>query len=427
MHCAGIDEQNSTRVSIVRAGKLCKLLGETMIKPSPAQVKLWYMALTTLAFAVVIGAVLVSFYWLSQVAGLLQPVLVPVAVAVVIAYLLDPVVDWLGRKTRLSRVGATSVVFVALFACAAGFLLWIIPAAYHQGTFVVNNFPQYSQRVQNVAVNAVAEIQKWSELPIFRKPEEGEQRDALTNYAATAISDGARWLQDKAPEFANSAGRFATRSLGGVLGAFGFILSMVLVPIFLFFFLVDGHRIGANWGTYLPLRASPFKAEIVSLVGEINQYLIAFFRGQMLVSLIDGALIAIALSIMGMDFAILIGLMVGILGLIPYAGVFISWIPAVLIAAAQFNDWQHPLAVTIIFLLVNNLDGMFIAPRIVGESVGLHPLTVIISVLCWSLILGGLLGALLAVPLTATLKVLLRRYFWAVPGSSPPVESGPSP
>jgi predicted PurR-regulated permease PerM len=97
----------------------------------------------------------------------------------------------------------------------------------------------------------------------------------------------------------------------------------------------------------------------------------------------------------------------------------ICYIPAVIIAAAQFGDWTHPLIVTAIFILANNIDGMFIAPKIVGESVGLHPLTVIVSVLAWSLILGGLLGALLAVPLTATIKVLLKRYFWDRPPSSP--------
>lgn len=141
-------------------------------------------------------------------------------------------------------------------------------------------------------------------------------------------------------------------------------------------------------------------------------------------SLIDGAIIAVALLVMRMEFAVLIGLMVGILGLIPYAGVIISWVPAVIIAASQWNDWTHPIIVTVIFLVVNNLDGLVIAPRIVGESVGLHPLTVIVSVLVWSIVLGGLLGALLAVPLTATMKVVLKRYFWDKPGpeaaTSPP-------
>ena len=135
--------------------------------------------------------------------------------------------------------------------------------------------------------------------------------------------------------------------------------------------------------------------------------------------MIDGVMIATALLVMGLDFAVLFGLMVGVLGLIPYLGMMITWIPAVIVAGAQYQDWAHPFWVTVIFIVANNIDGMVIAPKIVGDSVGLHPLTVILSVLAWSLILGGLLGALLAVPLTATLKVLLKRYFWDKPLEAP--------
>ena len=398
-----------------------------MMKPSSTQVRIWHLAITTLAVAVIVGAVCYVLYWLSHVAGLLQPVLIPIAVAVVIAYLLDPGVNFICRKTRWSRLRGTIIVFALFFVGILGLSLWIMPAGFHQGSEFLKNLPQYSDKAQKVVLGAVDQIQKLAALPIFQKPHDGAAVDPLTTYASSAINNASLWFQEKAPDLAASTGRFLSRSLGGVLGAFGFVLSLVLVPIFLFFFLKDGPRIGENWASYLPLRASPFKEEIVSLVQEINQYLIAFFRGQMLVSLIDGALIGLCLLAMGMNFAVLIGLMVGILGLIPYAGVLISWIPAVLIATAQFSDWQHPLAVTVIFIVVNQLDGLVFAPRIVGESVGLHPLTVIISVLCWSLILGGLLGALLAVPLTATLKVLLRRYFWDVPAVGKPagVEPGP--
>jgi predicted PurR-regulated permease PerM len=83
-----------------------------------------------------------------------------------------------------------------------------------------------------------------------------------------------------------------------------------------------------------------------------------------------------------------------------------------LIAAFQFGDWTHPLLVTATFIVIQNLEGMFYAPRIVGKSVGLHPMTVIVSIFVWGLLIGGLLGPLLAVPLTATVKVLLARYVW---------------
>jgi len=128
---------------------------------------------------------------------------------------------------------------------------------------------------------------------------------------------------------------------------------------------------------------------------------------------VDGTLIGSALTLfVGLNFAPLIGVLVVILTMIPYIGIVICWIPAVLIAAFQFGDWTHPLAVTAIFIIIQNLEGMFYAPRIVGNSVGLHPMTVIVSIFVWGLLIGGLLGPILAVPLTATIKVLLMRYVW---------------
>ena len=301
-------------------------------------------------------------------------------------------------------------------ALIAGILIWIIPAVYRQGNTFVKAYPVYSKKVQALVLGSIESIQKLTETTIFREPSEFEQPgDKFSAIVAKSINDAGAWLQQKAPDFALESGKFLQKSVGGFLGVFGFMLSMILVPIFLFFFLKEGPSIAQNWSRYLPLRASPLKREIVALVSEVNSYLISFFRGQLIVSLIDGAMIAAALLLMGLDFAVLIGLMVGLLGLVPYIGIMICWIPAVVIAAAQFNDWWHPFIVTIIFILANWIDGMIVAPKIVGDSVGLHPLTVILSVLAWSLILGGLLGALLAVPLTATLKVLLKRYFWDRP------------
>jgi len=160
---------------------------------------------------------------------------------------------------------------------------------------------------------------------------------------------------------------------------------------------------------------------VVSALEEINGYLIAFFRGQLLVSMINGTVTGLLLVVFGLDFGILIGLMLCFLGIIPYLGIILCWLPAVIIAAVQGGAgtwipgdpwWFFPAVVTAIFFLVQQVDGLFVTPKIVGESVGLHPMTVIASVFVWSLLLGGLLGAILAVPLTATLKVLLRRYIW---------------
>jgi predicted PurR-regulated permease PerM len=383
------------------------------MSPTPFQKKMFWAAITAVSF-VAIGAVLTLLGWLIfHGIWYLQPILVPIAIAAILAYLLDPVVVWLERR-RLSRTMSVIAVFSVSIAVVAGILIYIIPAVGNQGQQLATRMPEYIERAQALIDQTIENAKRLAELPIFQRPENpAAGTTSFNGYLATAIDEGVAWLQTKLPDIAVAAGTFLQRSVGGFLGVFGFLLSLILVPIFLFFFLKEGHAISQNWSKYLPLRASPLKSEIVSLLNEINNYLINFFRGQLLVSLIDGLLIGLCLLIIvRLEFSLLIGLMVGLLGLIPYLGMMICWIPAVIIAAAQFGDWWHPVLVTIIFIAANNIDGMFIAPKVVGDSVGLHPLTVIISVLGWSLILGPLLGALVAVPLTATFKVLLKRYFW---------------
>lgn len=381
-----------------------------MISPSRFQWKTWWAALTVLALGIIIYGIFTAGGYVLRGIGFLQPVVLPLAIAGIMAYLLDPVVTFLtGRGFR--RLWAVITVFLAILLIFASIVVWVVPAIQRQSENFRQNLPTYSQRAQTLLKSTAENIKSLALR--FQAPTEGEEKlDPFNTALHNGISEGIAAIQSKAGEILGNAGGILQKGLGGALGALGFLLSLVLVPVFLFFFLNDGPQIAANWSNYLPLRASPLKSEIVSLLSEINGYLISFFRGQLLVSMVDGALIAVCLLVMGLDFAVLIGLMVGILGLIPYAGILICWIPAVLIATFQFGDWGHPLAVTIIFILVNQIDGLFIAPKIVGESVGLHPLTVIISVLAWSLVLGGLLGALLAVPLTATLKVVLKRYFW---------------
>ncbi|MFV0415968.1 MAG: AI-2E family transporter [Chthoniobacterales bacterium] len=382
--------------------------------PTPFQKRICWSALTLLAFVFIVFVIVGTIFLSTRIVGFLQPVLLPVAVSAILAYLLDPVVKWICSRGA-SRMVATILVFCAFLLGVIGIGLWIGPPVYRQGVELVHKFPETSRKAQNVFINTREYLLKWSGSEHSSEGELMEERDEISKYVADSMRVSMAWLQEKLPNIAFGVGNFLTRSLGGFLGIFGVVLSMVLVPIFLFYFLKDGPSIAENWSNYIPLKSSPLKTEIVSLLNEINDYLIAFFRGQMLVSLIDGALIAILLIVFGIDYAVLIGLMVGILGIIPYAGTLICWIPAVIVAAAQFGNWQMPLLVTVIFIAVNQLDGLFIAPRIVGGSVGLHALTVIISVIGWSVVLGGLLGALLAVPLTATFKVLLRRYFWDRP------------
>ena len=383
------------------------------IQPGPWQRSLWYAALTALALVALVAVVAGAIYLVGYAAAFLQPLLIPVVAAVILTYLLGPVVDRL-CSFGLGRTWAVVVLFLAIGLGFTGIGLWVGPILWDQTSQFGQTLPDQASRGQELLLATLEWVRglQQSLQPVPVLGEERSMRDELWAWAAGYIQSLITWLQERLPEILSAVGGFLQRSAGGFLGVAGVAVSLFLVPLFLFFFLKDSAKFAAEWRQYIPLPASPLRDEVASLLDEINGYLVRYFRGQFTVSIIDGVLIGSALLFMGLNFALLIGLAVALLALIPYVGLTICWIPAVLIAAAQFGDWTHPLIVTAIFVGMSNLESFFIAPRVVGDSVSLHPLTVILSVLIWSLVLGVLLGALLAVPLTATLKVLLQRYVW---------------
>lgn len=378
--------------------------------PTPWQRKTLWTAVTLLSLTVILAVVAAFLYVFGTIVGFLQPLLLPVAVAGILAYLLDPVVNRFCRWWRLSRTAGVGVVFALFTGLTALLFVLVVPEIWGQTARLAAKAPE-------VFMAAKRNITAWIETV-----QTGGAQNVLLEEAEKLVRlHWADWLQQ--------LWAFVQSNIGGFLGGFGFLLGFLLVPVYLFFMLKHSASIAAHWSEYLPLRASAFRDEVVAVLTEVNGYLINFFRGQMLVSLIDGVLTGLALQfIVGLDYSFVIAALVAALGIIPYLGIVLSLIPALLVAAAQFGDWQHPLLVLGIFLAVQNLDGILIAPKIVGDSVGLHPMTVILSVIAWSLVLKGLLGTLLAVPLTATLKVLFRRYIWVHLGrQSRSGESSPAP
>ena len=365
--------------------------------PTPWQKKILWGALTALALAVIGALVVFLIIGARRVLGYLQPLLIPVAVAGILAFLLNPVVD-LFVKWGARRGAAVTVVFALVFLPLALIGLWVAPEISQQSGEFAEKLPGYIGHGREVITAQLDSFVRWFNV---RFPE--------TPYLAQATE----WVQMQLPGLPLKMWNFISGGVQGFLGAAGFLLGLVLVPIYLYYFLMNAEPISRRWSDYLPLRASPFKSELVNCLNEINSSLIAFFRGQILVTIIDGTLIGLALFALGVKLSLLIGLMVAVLQIIPYLGIALCWLPAVLIAFAQPSGGLHlAFWVCVVFFSVLQLEGYFISPKIVGEAVGLHPMTIIVSMFAWTLLVGGLLGALLAVPLTATLKVLLRRYVW---------------
>ena len=465
--------------------------------PTPWQRKTMWTALATVSVAAMLVLAYKFIYYFSEAMAYLQPILVPFAIAGVLAYLLEPLV------ARLVRFGTTRRrAVVAVFAVTSlafvGIMFWIVPTVSAQTAKLAKKVPQITKQVRHGIASFALEMREKYGLRVIpdelyeitkpppaitpepkpAEPDKAKTPPAPATPAATEkppptdtpppatpaaepdpktaaappttthgspnpeevirnISTG-EWLNKALPRIFESVWGFFNSSLGGFLGLFGFLLSLIIVPLYLFYILAESPHIAASWTKYVPLRASKFKDEVVACLIEVNSYLIAFFRGQLVVSTINGIATGTLLGIVGLDFGILIGLGLCFLGIIPYIGITLCWIPAVIIASVQGGSWLvpataawwvFPLVVTGVFVVVQQVDGLFVTPRIVGERVGLHPVTVIFSVFFWTLLLGGLLGAILAVPLTAASKVLLRRYVWErtlvapAAGNVPPAET----
>jgi predicted PurR-regulated permease PerM len=435
--------------------------------PTLWQRKTMWAALTAL-FVVMLITIAGSVVWIAaNVIGFLQPILIPVAIAVILAYLLEPLITKLTTQ-GLSRTKAVLAVFTIAILSIGVLIAWLAPIVSMQAASVARELPQYTLKARDQVVDLIFRYDHAFGNPAGKREKGSTPTSGFVNWllasptpaaspkpspalspssaaaaavvaanpsvspetretispALTTLTSADRqriqeWVQKQLPNLERQLPYLSEKiwvllkqSIGGFLGVTGFLLSLVMVPIYLFFLLKETPAIERSWREYLPLRNSPLKDEVAAVLSQINNYVIAYFRGQLLVCLIDGLLIGTALFCVGLNFAPLIGLLVVVLTMIPYIGIVLCWVPAVLIATAQWGDWTHPLIVTGVFLIVQNLEAIFIAPRIVGNSVGLHPMTVIVSIFIWGLLIGGLLGPILAVPLTATIKVLLARYVW---------------
>ena len=382
----------------------------TIPPPTEKQAKILWASFTTLAIGILITFTALLMIGVGWIANALSSVLIPLAIAGIIAYLLDPVVDWCHKKRGMKRHNAIILVFVTSILLVGGLLASIVPALIDEATNLKTEFPKqakiFQQKVNSLVQtntsntstntpnnNLLLNLPKWAQSVGLTNEKAGE-------FGVVAVSNVSSWLLEQ---------------LKKITKIFGFLAGLVLVPVYVFYFLLEKRAIKSNWKDYLPVRKSKIKDEIVFVLHSINECLIVFFRSQVLVAMCVGTLLTIGFLVLGLEYAILLGVMAGILGIIPYLGVALSIIPAFILSMVQFvpNDgWLYPILILIWFVAVQAMEGLFISPKIIGDRVGLHPLTIIVAVMVGTTLLGGILGGVLAIPITAALRVLMFRYVW---------------
>ena len=314
---------------------------------------------------------------------LLRGALLPFVAGMAIAYFLDPAADRL-EKWGCSRTLATTIITLAFALVVIALIVLIVPVIQKQVTDLIDNLPQYADALKGALSRLIGVLQ--DRLP----PDQAANlRDTITQH----IGDGLKWL----------GGLIAGIWSGGV--ALAGILSLIFVtPVVTFYLLKDWDRMVAKIDSWLPRDNAEVIREQMRL---IDQRLAGFVRGQSLVCLSLGAFYAVALSIAGLKFGLVVGLAAGILSFIPYVGTIVGFVSSVGLALVQSDDWQYHLLIVGIFVVGQVMEGNFLSPKLVGDRVGLHPVWIIFALFAGAALLG-FLGVLLAVPVAAMIGVLGR-------------------
>ena len=331
-------------------------------------------------------------FWLAAAAvfllvlWLLNDILLPFVVGMVVAYFLDPVVVRL-QRLGLSRTMATTAVTVVAVLLSVGIAMAILPPLFGQLQALIVKAPEY-------VVKAALRIQPLLE-PLL----------ARLGLQPLSVQD----LQSQAAQWAGKAFAIAGGVAGGVAQGGVAIINLLgllfITPVVTFYLLRDWEKILAAVDSGLPLDHAD---TIRKLARESDSAIAGYVRGQALVCLCLGSIYAIGLSLVGLQFGLVIGLVAGAISFIPFVGTFVGAVMAIGMALAQFPpEWMGVVKVAAVFLFGQVLEGNVLSPKLVGDRVGLHPVWIMFALLAGGS-LFGFVGILVAVPTAAIIGVIVR-------------------
>ncbi len=320
---------------------------------------------------------------------LLAPVITPFAISAVLAYFGDPLVDRLEKisiwKWKVGRTVAVTTVFVLMLALLTLVLLVIVPLLVEQVRLLIQRLPEWIEWFSGTA------------LPWLASKTGIESKDF----------DPARFsemLKEYWKEISSATFKVIDIISRGGMAVAALVTHLVLIPVVTFYLLRDWDLLIRGVHDLLPRK---LEGEISRLAADVDDVLAAFFRGQLMVMMALGLIYAVGLSLVGIELAVLIGMGAGLLSIVPYLGSIVGVLVAAGTAVFQFHDWPHLIMVLLVFGLGQAAEGMYLTPKLVGDRIGLHPVTVIFAVLAGGQ-LFGFLGILLALPVAAALNVLVR-------------------
>lgn len=307
-------------------------------------------------------------------------------IAFALAYILNPAVNLLERY-GIKRIIAILIVFLTALVGATSFILFMATSIGNELSNMQLNLPGYAQHLYEI-------------MPQAAKKHLGIE---APQNLSMRLDELLLQVRSISPDLLKPVLAFVQKAFSSTINLILALLGYLIIPVYLFYLLADLPQMKSFIESFIPER---FLGSYADKLAEVDAVLSGFIRGQLSVCAILAVFYSIGLYFIGIDLAIVIGTLAGITFIIPYVGTIIGILLSTTMALLKFHDFLHPLLCLGWFGLVQALEGMVITPRIVGKTVGLHPLVAIVSLLIGGQVFG-IMGMLLAVPVTAVLQVFL--------------------
>jgi predicted PurR-regulated permease PerM len=328
---------------------------------------------TAVLLAIVIMTVLVGvvMWSLAQVLSIFYKLVLPLAVAGILALVLYPVVDTLEARLRIPRVVAIGGILLVLTVVIVGAVILLVPTLFRQITQLTDTAP--------------AIISGWQDYLTGRFPE-------ITRTISESVESSE--LTEIVPDIQDTGKK--------VVSYFGVLVGLGFVPLFLFFMLLSGDRLRGHAGELFSVFSAPTQQRIMYFMDVFVGHVTAFFQGQLVIAVIMGAMLATGFTLIGLNGGLLIGLVLGLLNIVPFLGTLVGLIIVLPMAYFQPDGSLQLLGLSlVVFGIVQLIESWLLTPKIMSNRSGLPPALVVIAVFFWGTALGGVIGMILAVPLTA--------------------------
>ncbi|HKK67166.1 MAG TPA: AI-2E family transporter [Bacteroidales bacterium] len=361
---------------------------------TPNQKKMVGSALAALSVVVILGIVFATFLIFRAFVMTFSNVLMPLAIAGILAMLLRPIVTFFENKLKLSRIKSIVLLYALVIVCLCGVLSLAAPILIGQLQDLFTEIPRMLTAIREAAEKNFPDLVQKFRDNVGGKAKFDELFTKFTEHLETALTTSFVAI--------NSAKT-------SILGLFGWIAAYAVIPIYLFYLLDSTRDFKRDLDDHISFIQKPWRDDMVFLITEFVKILVSFFRGQIIIAIILAIMLAGGFSLVGLKFGFILGLIIGLLNIVPYLGTILGIVTVLPIAYFQPDGGLALIGLcAVVFVVAQLITDYLLTPKIMGKETGLSPMAIIFSIFFWGVALQGILGMVLAIPLSAFFVIFWR-------------------